>query len=687
MKMKPSANKVLTALRRVSLGASFGASLVLICLIALGAKAHAAEPLNCQTIFDSPAPAKRLDYLAAVAGRFAPLDQSPTGPRVRILLGAIEVGKIPGLSTTDGKPLNLSVGGIGTVMNDTWSAKAPALAARGIETVAVTPLMRNIKMDGLDRIGTVTVRIEGRNWKVQIYHFRMASGGHVLFLENEHFTQRFDAIPLRNSNIYEMRDLPDGKEGELEQQRIWSALSQATAKVYKLIGADAYIPQDGHIAPASYYIDRLGENALTLAPVIHNELYFESYDLDDEDQVASIWNVSKSKLDKYFKHDDQFVMMAPAIRTAARKGLFTGKSVSNNTTRVLNRDGLPADAFPRIDLFSRLAPEENFLANSNRPEVNVGLAHATREQLMADGISATEVINTYATPDGYQFGGQHAVGIVEGKARAKRAVQLTYDLDLDPNKPLFVSFARLVEQKGMDFLVPNIRRILEGGGQIVVGGPVGDESGAATQAAFKRLKKRLMKTRPDIAHGFVVIEGPVMGRMKALLLAAQDFFPVPSRFEPCGLTDVEALFMGGQPIAPRIGGLVKAKNTIKYATDDPENQADDLGWGIDQAFRLYNNYHDLFLRRQVDATREDFSLERHLNQVLKNQRVEIYYQIITELDQQVAARKLSATKAREYIRVNILEKHPEDRAYLISSLRRLRSSRGASLRTWLIKQD
>ena len=673
MKMKSRANKVLTALQ-------------LIGLLAVSAKAHAMEPLNCQTIFVSPAPAKRLDYLSEVAGRFAPLDQMPTGPHVRILLGAIEVGKIPGLFTTDGKPLNLSVGGIGTVMNDTWSAKAPALAARGIETVAVTPLMRNINKNGLERIGVVTARIEGRNWKVQVYHYRMPSEGHVIFLENEHFTQRFDAIPLRNSNIYEMRDLPDGKEGELEQQRIWSALSQATAKVYKLIGADAYIPQDGHIAPASYYIDRLGQNALTLAPVIHNERYFESYDLDDEDQVASIWNISKRNLGKYFAHDHQVVMMAPAIRTAERTGLFTGKSVSNNTTRVLNRDGLPPDAFPQIDLFSRLAPEENFLANSNRPDVNASLARATREQLMPEGISVAEVINTYASVDGYQFGGRHAVGIVEGKARAKRAVQMIFDIDLDPNKPLFVSFARLVEQKGLDFLVPNILRILEGGGQIVVGGPVGDESGQATRAAFKRLKKRLLKTRPDIAHNFVLIEGPVMGHMKALLLAAQDFFPVPSRFEPCGLTDVEAVFMGGQPIAPRIGGLVKAKNTIKYATDDPEDQADDLGWGIDQALRLYYGYHDLFLRRQVAATHEDFSLERHLDQVLKNQRVEIYYRIIKELDRMVESRKLSATKARDYIRVNIFEKHPEDRDYLIASLRRLRSSRRSLLLPWLLTQ-
>jgi glycosyltransferase involved in cell wall biosynthesis len=647
---------------------------------------------SCSAAFNEPTAIERLNALMSVADRFAPLTEIPKGPRVRILMGAIEVGKVTGLTTTDGKPLNLAVGGIGTVMNDTWSAKAPRLAERGIETIAVTPLMRNIPKDKLRSIGQVKAQVDERVWEIEVLEYKMPNGGRILFLENENFSRRFDAIPLAGKNIYEMRDLPEGREGELEKQRIWSALSQATAKVYSLIGADAYIPQDGHLAPASYYIHRAGEEALTLAPVLHNERYLDSFytPYDQRDTAARIWNVSHSDLNEFFSHGDHVVMTAAAIRTAERTGTFTAKSVANNTARILNREGLPTEAFPQIELFSRLAPEENFLAASNRPDVNVGLATASRDELLADGITHPEVVQQYSTAHGYLFGGpleKAGLDIVTGKARAKRAVQKIFGLDLDPKKPLFVSFARLVEQKGLDFLVPNIVRILESGGQIVVGGPVGDQSGAQAQAAFRALKEKLDRERPDISHNYVLIEGNVMGRKKALLLAGHDFFPVPSRFEPCGLTDVEALFNGGQPIAPRIGGLTKGRNTIKYPVKNANDQASDLGWGIEQALKIYFKHPALFLRRQVAASREDFSLERHLNQSLQNQRVEIYYRVVSELERQVSDGKLGAAQAQNYIRQNILEKQQKDRAYVIEAFSRIHPDRRTPLLNWVVKAE
>jgi len=673
-------------------------SILTFALASLAAQSHAhASALKCEAVFNRVATEKpvakieaseRLESLNDLISRFAPLGETPKGAHVKVLVGVIEIGKIPGLTTTDGKPLNLSLGGIGTVMNDTWSAKAPVLAERGIETIAVTPLMNHVSRENLKRIGLVKVRVEDEAWPVQVFEYQMPKGGRILFLENDHFTKRFDAIPKAGANIYEMYDLPDGEEWGLEKQRIWSALSQATAKVYGLVGADAYIPQDGHLAPASYYIHRAGHKALTLAPVLHNERYLETHHLADHlyDRVAGIWNTSRQDLDEYFRHDDSVVMLAPAVRTAERTGVFTGKSVANNTARVLNRDGLPnIDYLPKIELFARLAPEENFLAESNRPNVNASLAKASKEELATEGITDPEVVKTFESDDGYQFGDGKTTDVLTGKARAKRAAQKIFGLDVDPKKPLFVSFARLVEQKGLDFLEPNVLRILEAGGQIVVGGPVGDELGARTQKAFLDLKRSLQERHPELARNFVVIEGPVMGRKKALLLAGHDFFPVPSRFEPCGLTDVESLFMGGQPIAPRLGGLIKGKNTVKYAARDPEHQVEDLGWGIDQALRLYYDYHDLFLRRQDAAAREDFSLDRHLNQVLKVQRVEIYYRIIEELDQLVTAKKVSSARAQDYIRHTILEKHPDDRTYLIESLRRMHADRQSPLVKWLVQ--
>ena len=631
------------------------------------------------------------NHLADITDRLAPLSYVPKGPNLKMMLGAIEVGRVPGIKSTDGKPLNQSVGGIGTVMNDTWTAKAPLLAERGIETIAVTPLMRNISKVGMTYIGKVQARVDGALWDVNVYEYKMPSGGRILFLENEHFTQRLDAIPSPGENIYVMRDLPPGQEGELEKQRIWSALNQATAKVYSLVGADFYIPQDGHLAVASYYIHREGPQPLSLSPVLHNERYLDSFYTEPQlrPQSARVWDVSLNDLNEYFMHGDHVVMPAAAIRTAERTGVFTAKSVADNTANTLNRDGLPKESYPQIELFSRLAPEQNFLAESNRPDFNVNLAPATKEELAAESIADSEVVQNFATLHGYQFGGRlenEGLNVITGKARAKRAVQKIFGLDVNPNRPLFVSFARLVEQKGMDFLVPNVMRILERGGQLVVGGPVGDASGQTTQAAFKALKAKLLQQRPDLARNFYVIEGNVMGRKKGLLLAGHDFFPVPSRFEPCGLTDVESLFMGGLPIAPRIGGLVKGENTILYLTKNPNDQAADLGWGIDQAFDMYENQHELFLRHQIAANREDFSLSKHVEQALRNQRVEVYYRMIRLLDKMVTEGTTTNEVAQDVIRHRIFERYPNDRAYLIESLSHIHASRRSYLVNWVALQ-
>ena len=132
---------------------------------------------------------------------------------------------------------------------------------------------------------------------------------------------------------------------------------------------------------------------------------------------------------------------------------------------------------------------------------------------------------------------------VAGRAANKAALQAQLGLDRDADAPLFGVVSRLTWQKGMDVLLEAIPDLLEQGGQLALVG-----SGEALLEAGLRAAAAANPGRIGILIGFD--EGAahlVQGGADALL--------VPSRFEPCGLTQLCALRYGAIPIVARVGGL------------------------------------------------------------------------------------------------------------------------------------
>lgn len=136
----------------------------------------------------------------------------------------------------------------------------------------------------------------------------------------------------------------------------------------------------------------------------------------------------------------------------------------------------------------------------------------------------------------------YTAGTVQGRAVNKRAVQEAFGLEpLDG--PLFAVVSRLTWQKGIDLLAANIALIVESGGQLAVLGSGDTELENAIRSAAK-------------AHPGKV--GLVTGYNEALSHLVQggaDVMMVPSRFEPCGLTQLYALRYGCVPLVSRVGGL------------------------------------------------------------------------------------------------------------------------------------
>ena len=111
------------------------------------------------------------------------------------------------------------------------------------------------------------------------------------------------------------------------------------------------------------------------------------------------------------------------------------------------------------------------------------------------------------------------------------------------NGPLFGVVSRLVHQKGLDLVADTARDIVREGGQIAILG-LGDPD---TEHMLSRLAR---SHRDDI--GLLIGFNEPMARR---IVAASDFCLMPSRFEPCGLTQMQAQRYGALPIAHATGGL------------------------------------------------------------------------------------------------------------------------------------
>ncbi len=130
-----------------------------------------------------------------------------------------------------------------------------------------------------------------------------------------------------------------------------------------------------------------------------------------------------------------------------------------------------------------------------------------------------------------------------GKVRCKEALQRAHGLLLRPEAMLAVVVSRLSAQKGLDLVLDALPAFVARGGQLVVQG-TGDPG---LQAAF---------TAAAQAHPAQVAVHIGYDEPRAhTMIAGADVVLVPSRFEPCGLTQLYGLRYGSLPLVRRVGGL------------------------------------------------------------------------------------------------------------------------------------
>ena len=189
---------------------------------------------------------------------------------------------------------------------------------------------------------------------------------------------------------------------------------------------------------------------------------------------------------------------------------------------------------------------------------------------------------------------------IAGKLQDKESLLQETGLGAQPDRPLFVMVSRLVAQKGVDLLLSAFDETMSLAISLMILGTGDADIEVALEAKAAAYPGRFVLNRrfdEGLAHR---------------MYAASDFFLMPSRFEPCGLSQMIALRYGSVPVVRRTGGLKDTVQDVHPKTGLGNGISFDDATPIDfleavrRAVRLYSD-HDTFRRIQAIGMACDFS--------------------------------------------------------------------------------
>ena len=168
-------------------------------------------------------------------------------------------------------------------------------------------------------------------------------------------------------------------------------------------------------------------------------------------------------------------------------------------------------------------------------------------------------------------------GHLRGKAKCKAALRSRLGLAADASGPLFGIVSRLTGQKGMDLVLDTLPTLLAGGGQLAILG--------TGEPAFEAGFQAAASSHPGQVAAMIGYDEALSHQ----LVAGVDALLVPSRFEPCGLTQMMAMRYGAVPVVSRVGGLadsvIDANEAALRAGVATGVVADASAAGLDRALR------------------------------------------------------------------------------------------------------
>lgn len=260
------------------------------------------------------------------------------------------------------------------------------------------------------------------------------------------------------------------------------------------------------------------------------------------------------------------------------------------------------------------------------PEFGEGLDGVLRERSYAlQGILNGIDVAGFDPATDKRIAANYTVDDRSGKAVCKAKLQEELGLEVRDDRPLMVMVTRLTRQKGMDLVMYALDRILSGGVQVAVLG-TGDRDYEDGLRYFQDKYPGTMAARIEF--------DPALSQR---MYAAADMFLMPSKFEPCGLSQIIAMRYGTLPIVRETGGLKDTVIPYNEFTGEGTGfsfsnfNGDEMGDVVFRAARLFWDNRDAWNQLVTQAMSQDFSWTRSADKYL-----DLYFFMHPEIERPAA---------------------------------------------------
>lgn len=260
------------------------------------------------------------------------------------------------------------------------------------------------------------------------------------------------------------------------------------------------------------------------------------------------------------------------------------------------------------------------------PEFGEGLDGVLRERSYAlQGILNGIDVAGFDPATDKRIAANYTVENRSGKAVCKAKLQEELGLEVRDDRPLMVMVTRLTRQKGLDLVMYALDRILAGGVQMAVLG-TGDRDYEDGLRYFQDKYPGTMAARIEF--------DPALSQR---MYAAADMFLMPSKFEPCGLSQIIAMRYGTLPIVRETGGLKDTVQPYNEFTGEGTGfsfsnfNGDEMGDAVFRAARLFWDNRDAWNQLVTQAMSQDFSWTRSADKYL-----DLYFFMHPEIERPAA---------------------------------------------------
>lgn len=439
------------------------------------------------------------------------------------------------LATAEAEPF-AKTGGLGDVMG----GLPIALAEQGNDVAVVMPKYSSIPHEYVEKMRYITSFFFPLGWR-QVYCgvFELKFENYtVYFIDNEYYFKR--------DNMY-------GYADDVER---FAFFSKAILEAMQEVGfkPDVINCNDWHVGMIPVLLDA----------------YFKRSPFYE--QVKTVMTIHNLKFQGRYNHEQVFELFSLGDY------YFTDDKVEYKGDASYLKGGLVYADY--ITTVSESYAEE--IKNEYFGEGLDGLLFARSNSLkgIVNGVNY-DIYNPAKDPMIYKnYNGRN---FVSGKLENKKSLLYNLGMPYYEGAPLIGVVSRLTEQKGFDLFEPIMDEIIAAGAQMIIVG-TGDEK-------YENMFRHFAWKYPDKVCAYIKFSNEIAHKV----YAASDMFLMPSKFEPCGLSQLISFKYGTVPIVREVGGL---KDTV-----NPYNEFTGEGNGF--SFANYNAHEMLYtVKRAIELYRD-----------------------------------------------------------------------------------